>query len=538
MYLQQTDYRLPGFGEGLDLTRTYNSQSTRLGMFGYGWTTPYEESLDFLGTNFVRLNLGDGAKVFLAKRATGEFTTQQPLDFRGQLVANQDGTYTLTFKDGRVHQFNSSGRLLSLTDRNQNTATITYDGNGLLTGITDASGRTLTFTYVSNIVSNVSDSQGTIATYTSWWSRLETVRYPDGSGFNFYQNWIYDKLGIVTDVLGNYLESHTYDDAGRALTSQVANNGTELYTLNYVSATETDVTDALNRVTKYFFDPSKGRSVVTRVEGSCGCGSSQIQTWTYDLELNVTSKTDALGHATTYTYDSNGNRLTETDTLGTTTFTYNSRGAVLTVTDPMSGVWTNTYDSAGNLLTVKDALNRTTTLTYGSHGQLLTITDPRNNATTFTYDTNGNLTRVTDALNNQTNVAYDVRGRVTSVTNALSQATSYEYDLASRLKKVIYPDSNFVQFTYDLGGRRTKVTDARGNDTNFAYDAAYRLTSVTNAANNVTSFAYDAMSNLTGATDALNRTTNYSYDDFNRITRITYPEASTGYLPERRRMEL
>jgi RHS repeat-associated protein len=528
MYLQQTDYRLPGLGEGLDLTRTYNSQSTRTGIFGYGWTTPYEESLQLLGNSFMKLNLADGRAVFLAKRPSGEFTAQEPLDSRGQIVNNVDGTYTLTFKDGRVHQFNSSGKLLSITDRNNNTITLSYDSNGRLTTITDASGRTLTFAYASNIVSSVSDSQGTIATYTSWWDRLETVRYPDGSGFNFYHNWSYNKLGIVTDVYGNYLESHTYDDAGHALTSQVANNGTELYTLNYVSATETDVTDALGHVTKYFYDTSKGRNVVTRVEGSCGCGSSQIQTWTYDNQLNVTAKTDALGHTTSYTYDTNGNRLTQTEATGTVTFTYNSFGQVLTRTDQMNGVWTNTYDSGGNLLTAKDALNNTTTFTYDSRGKPLTVNDPRNNATTITYDTNGNLTRLTDALNNQTNVAYDARGRVTSVSNALSQTTGYEYDLAGRLKKITYPDANFVSATYDLAGRTTKIKDARGNDTNFAYDAAYRLTSVTNAANNVTTYAYDAMSNLTAVTDALNRTTNFSYDDFNRLTKIKYPEASAG----------
>jgi RHS repeat-associated protein len=528
MYLQQTDYRLPGHGEGLDLTRTYNSQSTRTGIFGYGWTTSYEESLQLLGNSFMKLNLADGRAVFLAKRTTGEFTAQEPLDFRGQIANNTDGSYTLTFKDGRVHQFNSSGKLLSLTDRNNNTITLSYDSNGRLTTVTDASGRTLTLTYASNIVSSVSDSQGTIATYTSWWDRLETVRYPDGSGFNFYHNWSYNKLGIVTDVYGNYLESHTYDDAGHALTSQVANNGTELYTLNYVSSTETDVTDALGHVTKYFYDTSKGRNVVTRVEGSCGCGSSQIQTWTYDNQLNVASQTDALGHTTSYTYDGEGNRLTQTDATGTITYTYNSLGEVLTRTDQMSGVWTNTYDSVGNLVTAKDALNNTTTLTYDSHGEPLTVTDPRNNPTTITYDTNGNLTRLTDALNNQTNVAYDARGRVTSVTNVLNQATSYEYDLAGRLKKITYPDANFVSATYDLGGRTTKIKDARGNDTNFAYDAAYRLTSVTNAANAVSTYTYDSMSNLTGVTDPLNRTANYTYDEFNRLTRITYPEASTG----------
>ncbi|PYS73983.1 MAG: hypothetical protein DMF69_03275, partial [Acidobacteria bacterium] len=130
----------------------------------------------------------------------------------------------------------------------------------------------------------------------------------------------------------------------------MAGNGTEKYTLNYVSATETNVTDALNHVTKYFFDTSHGQNVVTRVEGGCGCGSSQIQTWTYDNQLNVMAQTDALNHTTSFTYDANGNRLTQTDSTGAITYTYDSLGQVLTVTDQMSGVWTNTYDSHGNLL--------------------------------------------------------------------------------------------------------------------------------------------------------------------------------------------
>lgn len=105
------------------------------------------------------------------------------------------------------------------------------------------------------------------------------------SGNNIYRT-------TVKDALNNVLESHTYDAQGRALTSERA-NGIQRYTLTYVSATETNVTDALNRVTKYFFDTSKGRNVVTRVEGSCGCGNSQITQWSYDDNINLISKTDA-----------------------------------------------------------------------------------------------------------------------------------------------------------------------------------------------------------------------------------------------------
>ena len=533
MYLQQTDYRLHGIGDGLEITRTYNSKNQTAGLFGYGWSSILDESVVAYGTNLLRLNLPDGqAAYFTRSSPSAPYEAVGAFNFYGQVVKNGDNTYTLTFKDGRVHQFNANGRLVSFADRNGNTTTLTLNGSGNPTTITDPSGRTITLTYDSYTkIATISDSMGTIATYVhGFWNRLTSVTYADGSKYVFTDmfqgNNVY--LTAVQDALNNFLESHAYDSQGRAITSEIAGNGTERYTLNYVSATQTDVTDALNHVTKYFFDKTKGRNVVTRVEGSCGCGNSQITQWDYDNSLNVTSKIDALNHTTTYTYDTNGNQLTQTDATGTITYTYNSLGDVLTVTDQMGGVWTNTYDTHGNLLTAKDPLNNTTTLNYNGLGQLLTITDPRNNATTFLYDTNGNLTRRTDALNNQTNIAYDARSRVTGVTNALNQVTSYEYDLAGRLKKIIYPDTNFVLFTYDLAGRRTKVKDPRGSETNFAYDAAYRLTSETNADNKTTSYAYDLMSNLTGVTDALNRTTNYFYDDFNQLTKIKYPEATPG----------
>ena len=79
------------------------------------------------------------------------------------------------------------------------------------------------------------------------------------------------------------------------------------------------------------------------MEGLCSCGGSQVQTWTYDDQLNVTSETDALNRTKTYTYDANGNRLTETDATGTVAYTYNEFGDVLTRTDRMNGV-TDTYD--------------------------------------------------------------------------------------------------------------------------------------------------------------------------------------------------
>ncbi len=528
MYVEQTDFQLPGVGEAINISRTYNSSSLRTGLFGKAWSSTYDESITITSSTSLRLYLPDGSATNFI--GSGVFTPYES-DFQGQIIRNADLSFTLSFKDGRVHQFSSLGKLHSLTDRNGNQTSLTYDGNGRLALVTDPFGRTLTVsTNTNGRVTSISDTLGTIATYAYGTSQqLLSVTYADGSAYQFTYTSVSGRLLLtsVADALGNVLESHTYDSSWRALTSE-KHGGVERVTLNYVSSVETHVTDALSHVTKYFFDKtSLRRNVVTGVEGSCSCGSSQIQTWTYDNQLNVTAKTDALNHTTSYTYNSSGDMLTQTDATGTVTYTYNSFGQVLTRTDQMDGVTTNTYSAQGNLLTTKDALNNTTSFSYNSSGQLLTITDPRNNTTSFTY-TNGNLTRRTDALNNQTNIAYDARGRITSVTNSLNQVTSYEYDLSGRLKKIIYPDTNFVQFTYDLAGRRTKIKDPRGYETNFAFDAVYRLTSETDATNNVTSYAYDLMSNLTGVTDALNRTTNYTYDDFNRLTKVQYPEASPG----------
>ena len=532
--IQQTDFRLPGLGDGFEITRSYNSRNQTAGLFGYGWSSILDQSVIAYGTMLLRLNMPDGRAVYLSRASTSApFLPSQPLDFYGQIVKNVDNSYTLTFKDGRVHQFNANGRLLSLTDRSGNTISLTLNGSGNPTTITDAAGRTISLTYDSYTkINTISDSTGNIATYVhAFMGRLTSVTYADGSKFTFTDTFSGNNayLTTVKDALNNVISTRTYDSQGRAITSERAGNGTNKYTVTYVSATETHVTDALNRVTKYFFDTTGGRNVITRTEGVCGCvGSSQIMQWAYDSNLNVTSETDALNHTTTYTYDSNGNRLTKTDATGTITYTYNANGDVLTMTDQMNGVWTFTYDSHGNLLTSKDPLNNTTTHTYNSVGQLLTVTDPRNNTTTFLYDSAGNLTRQTDPLNNQTNIAYDSRGRVTSITNALNQVTSYEYDLAGRLKKIIYPDTNFVLFTFDLAGRRTNIKDPRGYETTFAYDTSNRVTSETNANNKTTSYTYDAMSNRTSITDALNRTTNFFYDDFDRLTKIKYPEATPG----------
>ncbi len=528
MSSQQSDYKLPGAGEAISFTRTYNSMSTRSGLFGKGWSTGYDEALVINSPTSLRLYMPDGRATDFVGDASGSFVPVQT-DFFGQINQNANGTFSLSFKDGRVHVFTGSGALLSLSDRNSDQTTLTYDGSGKLTSVTDPSGRSVSVTTdTSGRILSISDTMGTIGTYSyGVGNELLSVFYADNSGFRFNYDGN-DRLTSVNDALGNVLESHEYDSQGRALTSE-KEGGVEHYSLYYVSDSETDVTDALGHITEYFFDKSTSRNVVTRVEGLCSCGSgSQSQTWTYDNNLNILSHSNSLNQTTTYTYDGQGNQLTTTDAAGTTTTTYNQFGQPLTATDAMGSTTAFTYNGQGNPLSITDPLNKMTTFTSDSRGKLLTTTDARGKTTSFAYDATGNLIAQTDALGHATQFAYDQRGRLTSATNALGHATAFAYDGVGRVSQVTQADGTVISYEYDLAGRRTAMTDAKGNRASYNYDGAYRLRSETDALNQTTFYDYDLMSNLIARTDALSRTTNFDYDDFNRLTKITHPPATTG----------
>jgi YD repeat-containing protein len=215
MYLTQTDYRLPGIGDGLDITRTYNSNKQANGLFGVGWSSILDESVMAYGNLLVRLNLPDGRAVYFTRKSGGApFDPLPEVGFYGQVVKNVDNSYTLTFRDGSVHQFNANGKLTSFADPNGNTITLTLNASGSPTTITDASGRTVTLTYdTQSKIATISDNLGTIATYTRLSSgRLSSVTYADGSKYQFTYltsgNNFY--LTTVKDALNNVLESHTY----------------------------------------------------------------------------------------------------------------------------------------------------------------------------------------------------------------------------------------------------------------------------------------------------------------------------------------
>ena len=67
-----------------------------------------------------------------------------------------------------IYRFDTNGRLIAILDRNNNQTTITRDANNRIIAVSDAAGRTLNFNWSGPFVQSISDSTGTIATYTYW----------------------------------------------------------------------------------------------------------------------------------------------------------------------------------------------------------------------------------------------------------------------------------------------------------------------------------------------------------------------------------
>jgi YD repeat-containing protein len=246
VFITQTDVSLPGRVGGLHLTRTWNSTwpKTQVGMmpfvFGPNWTSTYQERA-YVGTDgYVKYARSDGSFWSLGQSSSSAsllYATAAPANAGATAVLNADGSWTITLKNGEKRTFSSvAGSLSSITDRNGNTTTLSYDSANRLTTVTDPSSRHLYFNYGTDsafyLVSSVTSDVGLTVSYSyDSRGRLLQVTKPDKTTLSFQ----YDNNSNITAVLdneGKILESHTYDNLNRGLTSSRA-NGVESITVQY-----------------------------------------------------------------------------------------------------------------------------------------------------------------------------------------------------------------------------------------------------------------------------------------------------------------
>lgn len=232
--ITERDFQLPGLGGGSGLERIWNSKwpptqtFLKTGLFGPNWRSTYEEKI-FLGQDkYWKYSRSDGSYWSFGLTTfdgTGHaiYGIAAPAEETATLVADTDLTiWTLTFRDGSRKIFDyATGLLTSIVDRNGNTTTIAYDSNNRLTQVTDPALRVITFNYPDSTATQVSSVVSNAGTFTYQYDgggHLIKVIYPD-STFVTFELESHTLISAVRDTDGKLLESHTYDDSSRGLTS-------------------------------------------------------------------------------------------------------------------------------------------------------------------------------------------------------------------------------------------------------------------------------------------------------------------------------
>ena len=500
-----TDAALPAPGLPLSFGRSYDqaiSSRFRTGLFGRGWTTPWETFLALDAAGNATIHTG-GLQRYFSRNRNGTF---QPQPGDVGILLSVDGAYRLREHDGSIAVFGFDGKLDYIEDPNGNQITASYVGDQLRL-LSHASGAQLALEYgESGYLERLTDSAGRVITYAydaegehliRVTGPLGTVEYAYGDdGVQLHA------LTAITDVAGSHV-FFTYDDNGR-LERISRDGGAEPVTYAYKAPGRLTVSDdagttslRLNQFGQIeeSTDPY-GNTVILDYDDTHNLTTTRlpghlITSFTYDTRGNLTSVVDALGHETTFEYsptfhlpfrvtDARGNSLV---------YRYDTSGNLSSITYPDGSIEQYEADEAGNPVSVTNRRSQEINYEYDSRGLVTRQTFPDGSSTEFTYDARGNLKTATDA----------------------SGTTTLEWDAADRMTRVSYPTGRFLEYSYD-GNRRSLMVDSDGFSVRYDYDAVGRLSQASSANGDVTvTYTYDASGRVARKVNGNGTYTTYSY---------------------------
>ncbi|MET7283734.1 RHS repeat-associated core domain-containing protein [Kribbella sp. NPDC005582] len=544
-----SDLSLPGIQNDLQLGLVFNSlrlasgAALPSGSAGAGWAMRVGQDTKLIANsdNSV-LYLAPEGREGLFQPATST-TYTPPAGFKVAMVKTSSGWTITDHSSNTVSTFNSSGTLLSVKDRNGQTATFSYTSGKLSQVVSTRGGagaKTANFTWSGNVVTIAQagdDGTPRDVAYTYTNGKLTKISDPTDKPTSFGYDATTGDLVTITNGEGKQTAIQ-YDSSHRVKkVTQDNPAGGAATRFTYYSSGETYVADPNNTASNPADGPQtyytlNAQELVTKVVDPM----NRVRSKTYTPFNDTATSTNGTGGVTTFGHNpsvNGGESLTDVTaaTGAKATAAYANTGASKYL--PSGGKDTQgndslfTYDGAGNQLTsANSSASSTSTVTYNPDGTLDTSTDPRNNVTSYGRNADHQITGITPPTGSSLAaivVDYDGFGRLHSVRDGRGLRTIYAYDRADRIKTIQYSDTTpDVAFTYDRAGNVTTRTDASGT-TAWTYDAQNRVTSRTSSSGGGTlSYGYDKAGNLTSKTDARG-TTSYTYDKANQVVEMATP---------------
>ena len=559
-----TDFEINTGVMGLSLTRTYNSQSDKQGMFGNGWYDSFHRELYHVGDQVVFQD-SDGSCLAFEKNGdsytceeTKEYTLEEEPEEKEKTYELEEKTearetqetvkktisyqWTLMDKDQNITRFDANGTMVSQEDANGNFLLYEMDETGLLKTVTTDKNQSLKMQYNDqNLLKEIELADGTKMQYTyDTAGDLTDAAHVSADGTQSVQEpYAYDKehhMTTITDAEGNDY-SVTYE--GEKAVRFTKPDG-EYQQITYGDGTTT--------VSLHKSDGTKISENSMTYEKNSG---------------KLLSSTNENGIKTTYQYDNAENPLLQTGTETKVCYQTLENNKINFITDAKVTT-TTSYDSNENVVKEVDETGQVTTTKYyekqekgkeeaGNPGNLENI--PKNEVvknseeeiisdTVYKYDKDGNtIFEYEDIGDTRTEYAYDEDGEVKeekSYENVKSegdagvpasrQTTQREEadhkvseTLTSTQGKVTQEDIT----SYDVMGREVSSTDQNtGEVTTITYDFMGRAVKTEKSLKDqegkdivqTETKSYNANGSVTSETSSAGVTTEYRYDSRNRVT--------------------
>ena len=524
-FVGYVDIVYPG-GFDPKIERIYNSKTPFNGMFGWGWGFEYEAHLTALPDGSVVIHeYGGGAENRFRPKAgnqqdlvravdqiagaaqkagvvgnasqlakykkqltdDSEFRYREWVRFRlpqkqfpagTQLISNRfsyqyltrvaDG-YVRTYDSGKVEKFRDpDGKLVKVSDRNNNSITLSYTSEGKLEKLVDNFNRKIFFYFNGQgKIVKIAGENGKEATY-EYNKNGELVKSKDTSG-NTYT------YGYSTDNRHNLVSIGNSNGTSMTMTYYPRDKNENIKSVKDTDGTlteygfETDTADKNKKIVNVKIKGADGKPISSSHYEYFMRRKADGEEWTYKLVsvldgdrtetvyneccgMPIEIKKD--GETTAFSYDIKGRVTKKITPEDITELKYNdSVGKVARVSkypkkNPKKFQWSQfEYDNKGNLLFANNSEGKGVKLFYDPNGRIKTLVDQNKRQIQFKYNENSKPVQITDPALGSINVTYNNSGEIKEVQSPAGRKIAMQVTSAfQNLLDIIRPAGVTLSF--------------------------------------------------------------------------------------------